>query len=61
MCRRRLPTGDILEEALLRAEDALEAALAMYVVAKEPLPKPSAGQCGEVASLVSFGLIQQPN
>src|SRR6266851_2218752 len=30
--------GDSREEALLRAEDALESALAMYVMAKEPLP-----------------------
>jgi antitoxin HicB len=36
--------GDNREEALLRAEDALESALAMYVAAKEPLPKPSAAQ-----------------
>jgi antitoxin HicB len=40
--------GDTKEEALLRAEDALESALAMYVAAKEPLPKPSAAQSGEV-------------
>jgi antitoxin HicB len=30
--------GDNREEALLRAEDALESALAMYVAADEPLP-----------------------
>jgi predicted RNase H-like HicB family nuclease len=30
--------GDTREEALLRAEDALESALAMYIAAKEPLP-----------------------
>jgi antitoxin HicB len=30
--------GDSREEALLRAEDALESALAMYIGAKEPLP-----------------------
>jgi antitoxin HicB len=40
--------GDSREEALLRAEDALESALAMYVTAKEPLPAPSAAQAGEV-------------
>jgi antitoxin HicB len=40
--------GDSREEALLRAEDALESALAMYVMAKEPLPAPSAAQPGEV-------------
>jgi antitoxin HicB len=39
--------GDNREEALLRAEDALESALAMYVAAKEPLPKPSAAQPNE--------------
>lgn len=36
--------GDSREEALLRAEDALESALAMYVAAKEPLP--AASPCG---------------
>ena len=40
--------GDTKEEALLRAEDALESALAMYVAAKEPLPKPSAAERSEV-------------
>jgi antitoxin HicB len=39
--------GDSREEALLRAEDALESALAMYAAAKEPLPAPSAAQPGE--------------
>jgi len=39
--------GDSREEALLRAEDALESALAMYVTAKEPLPAASAAQPGE--------------
>lgn len=39
--------GDTSEEALLRAEDALESALAMYVAAKEPLPAASAPQPGE--------------
>jgi antitoxin HicB len=39
--------GDSREEALLRAEDALESALAMYVIAREPLPVPSAAQPGE--------------
>jgi antitoxin HicB len=34
--------GDSREEALLRAEDALESGLAMNVAAKEPLPAPSA-------------------
>jgi antitoxin HicB len=33
--------GDTREEALLRAEDALESALAMYIAAKESLPAPS--------------------
>jgi antitoxin HicB len=39
--------GDAREEALLRAEDALESALAMYIAAKEPLPASSAPQVGE--------------
>ncbi len=39
--------GDSRDEALLRAEDALELALAMYVSAKEALPAPSASQPGE--------------
>jgi antitoxin HicB len=33
--------GESREEALLRAEDALESALAMYIAAKEPLPASS--------------------
>jgi antitoxin HicB len=40
--------GDSLEDALFRAEDALESALAMYVMAKESFPAPSAAQEGEV-------------
>lgn len=40
--------GDSREEALLRAEHALESALAMYVAAREPLPAPSAAQQNEV-------------
>ena len=40
--------GDSRDEALMRAEDALESALAMYIAAKEPLPKPSALKRGEV-------------
>jgi antitoxin HicB len=40
--------GDSREEALLRAEDALESALAMYVAAKEPLPAPSPATPDEV-------------
>jgi antitoxin HicB len=39
--------GDTREEALLRAEDALESALAMYIAAKEPLPVPSNAEAGE--------------
>jgi antitoxin HicB len=39
--------GDTSEEALLRAEDALESALAMYIAAKEPLPVPSPAAAGE--------------
>ena len=33
--------GDTREEALLRAEDEFESALAMYIAAKEPLPASS--------------------
>jgi len=39
--------GDTREEALLRAEDALESALAMYVSGKEALPTPSSPEPGE--------------
>ena len=39
--------GDTREEALLRAEDALESALAMYVAAGEPLPVSSKAEPGE--------------
>src|SRR5438309_12052060 len=39
--------GDTREEALLRAEDALESALAMYIAAKEPLPAASPAEAGE--------------
>jgi antitoxin HicB len=39
--------GDTREEALLRAEDVLESALAMYVAAGEPLPGSSAIAPGE--------------
>src|SRR5260370_16680072 len=47
--------GDSREEALLRAEDALESALAMYVT--EPLPAPSAVQPGEaIGPLSALGM-----
>src|SRR5437660_11095493 len=39
--------GDSREEALLRAEDALESALGMYVSAQEKLPLTSSPQSGE--------------
>jgi antitoxin HicB len=39
--------GDTQEEALLRAEDALESALAMYVASGEPLPVASKPEPGE--------------
>ena len=39
--------GDTREEALLRAEDALESALAMYIAATEPLPSSSVPAPGE--------------
>jgi antitoxin HicB len=49
--------GDSREEALLRAEDALESGLAMYVAAKEPLPAPSAAQPGEaIVPLSALGM-----
>ncbi len=49
--------GDSREEALLRAEDALESALAMYVMAKEPLPTASAAQPGEaIVPLSALGM-----
>lgn len=40
--------ADTRAEALLRAEDALESALAMYVADKEPLPGLSEAETGEV-------------
>ena len=40
--------GDTREEAVLRAEDAVESALAMYIAAKEPLPRASMPEAGEV-------------
>jgi antitoxin HicB len=40
--------GDSREEAVLRAEDALESALAMYITAREALPRPSEPEPGEV-------------
>ena len=49
--------GDSREEALLRAEDALESALAMYVAANESLPASSAAQPGEaVVPLSALGM-----
>jgi antitoxin HicB len=49
--------GDSREEALLRAEDALESALAMYIAAKEPLPAPSKAEAGEeVVPLSALGM-----
>ena len=40
--------GDTRKEVLLRAEEGLESALAMYVVAKEPLPTSSEAEADEV-------------
>ena len=40
--------GGSRDEALTRAKDALESALAMYIAAKEPLPKSSAAQPDEI-------------
>jgi antitoxin HicB len=39
--------GDTREEALLRAEDALESALAMHIAAKDPLPVSSQAEASE--------------
>ena len=39
--------GDTLDEALLRAEDALESALALYIAAGEPLPAASTAAADE--------------
>jgi antitoxin HicB len=39
--------ADTREEGLLRAEDALESALAMYIATKEPLPASSKPQADE--------------
>ncbi len=41
--------GDTREEAMLRAEDALESALAMYVAAGKSLPASSPAEPGEEA------------
>src|SRR5215471_5394779 len=49
--------GDSREEALFRAEDALESALAMYVAAKEPLPSASvAGPAEVLVPLSALGM-----
>jgi antitoxin HicB len=49
--------GDTREEALLRAEDSLESALAMYIAAKEPLPVPSNAEAGEeIVPLSALGM-----
>ena len=40
--------GDTRDEALLRAEDALESALAMYIAAKDPLPTSPDAEADEV-------------
>lgn len=49
--------GDTREEALLRAEDALESALAMYIAGNEPLPPPSEPKPGEaVVPLSALGM-----
>jgi antitoxin HicB len=39
--------GDTRDDALLRAEGALESALAMYIAVKEPLPASSEAEAGE--------------
>ncbi len=50
--------GDTREEALLRAEDALASAVAMYyIAAKEPLPVSSPAEAGEeMAPLSALGM-----
>src|SRR5262249_39836491 len=49
--------GDTRDEALLRAEDALESALAMYIAAKEPLPASSEPGVGErMVALSALGM-----
>src|SRR5436305_10199149 len=50
---------DTREEALLRAEDALEPALAMYVAAGEPLPASSEAEPSEdLVPLSALGMAQ---
>jgi antitoxin HicB len=49
MCPEAITEGDTREEALLRAEDALESAPAMYVAANEPLPQSTPAQSSEAA------------
>ena len=49
--------GDTREEALLRAEDALESALAMYIAARETLPVPSEPEASEaIVPLSALGM-----
>ena len=49
--------GDTRAEALLRAEDALESALAMYIAAHEPLPQASPPRSGEaIVTLSALGM-----
>ncbi len=51
--------GDSREEALLRAEEALESALALYVATKEKLPAPSEAQPGEaIVPLSALGMAE---
>jgi antitoxin HicB len=49
--------GDTREEALLRAEDALESALAMYIAAGELLPAASKAEADEeMVPLLALGM-----
>jgi antitoxin HicB len=49
--------GDTREEALLRAEDALESALAMYIAAGERLPAASQAEANEqIVPLSALGM-----
>jgi antitoxin HicB len=49
--------GDTREEALLRAEDALESALAMYIATGEPLPAASMPETNEeIVPLSALGM-----
>ena len=57
MCLRRSPRVLVGRKALLRAEVALESAIAMYIGAKQPLPAPSTEEAGEeIVPLSALGI-----